>query len=100
MRVSLFRYMFCFSVLNSRIDSGHTWRSHGSGPGSQVPKVCFFGGNQKKFARRSVPVFERICFGRNRNPRVCEAKQKTVCRTATAMPRTGDGVKTGIQHGG
>src|SRR5205807_8830028 len=40
---------FCFSVLNSRIDSGHKWRSRGSGPGSQVPKVCFFGGHQRKF---------------------------------------------------
>ena len=30
-----------------RIDSGHTWRSRGSGPGSQVLKVCFFGGSRK-----------------------------------------------------
>src|SRR6185437_12206854 len=72
----------------------------GSGPGSQVPKVCFFGGNQKKFARRSMPVLERICFGRNRNPCGREAKQKTECRRATDMPRTGDRVRTGIKHGG
>src|ERR1700747_689898 len=53
----------CFSVLISRIDSGHTWRSRGSGPGSQVPKVCFFGGNRKKFTRVLCRLSEFVLGG-------------------------------------
>src|SRR5437763_17105412 len=33
----------CFSVLNSRIDSAHKWRSRGIGLGSLASKVCYFG---------------------------------------------------------
>src|ERR1700733_4231874 len=44
----------------ARCCSGHTGRSLASGPGSQVPKVCFLGGARKKFERRSLPWFSNL----------------------------------------
>src|SRR5438445_6813032 len=64
MRVTLFWYMRVSPFLElARCCSGHTGRSLASGPGSQVPKVCFLGGARKKFERRSLPWFKLVLGG-------------------------------------
>src|SRR5208282_2533868 len=53
MRVTLFWYMRVSPFLEfARCCSGHTGRSLASGPGSQVPKVCFLGGPETPKGRR------------------------------------------------
>src|SRR5208283_6181778 len=61
MSVTLFWYMRVSPFVEfARCCSGHTGRSLASGPGSQVPKVCFLGGARKKFERRSMPWFSNL----------------------------------------
>src|SRR6266404_2292686 len=61
MRVTLFWYIRVSPFVEfARCCSGHTGRSLASGPGSQVPKVCFLGGARKKFARRTLPWFANL----------------------------------------
>src|SRR6202049_426122 len=96
MRVTLFWYMRVSPFVEfARCCSGHAGRSLASGPGSQVPKVCFLGGARKKFERRSLPWFSNL-FGRNRDPEGARnAKQKTECRRAPERPRSCDRAKDG-----
>src|SRR5208282_3727647 len=69
-RVSVFEFARCCS--------GHTGRSLASGPGSQVPKVCFLGGARKKFERRSLPWFSNLFWeeARPRRGANCEAEDR------------------------
>src|ERR1700733_6760671 len=62
----------------ARCCSGHTGRSLASGPGSQVPKVCFLGGARKKFERRPVPWFSNLFWEepRPRRGAQCEAEDR------------------------
>src|SRR5580693_3411390 len=101
MRVTLFWYMRVSPFLEfARCCSGHTGRSLASGPGSQVPKVCFLGGARKKFARRTCRG-SQTCFGRNRDPKGARnAKQRTECRRALERPRSCDRAKDGTHNGG
>src|SRR5208282_2395843 len=68
----------CLRLLNSRCCSGHSGRSQASGPGSQVPKVCFLGGARKKFARRSLPWLSNLFWEepRPRRGAQCEAEDR------------------------
>src|ERR1700684_336349 len=63
MRVTLFWYMIVSPFVEfSRCYSGHTGRSSASGPGSQVPKVCFLGGPERSL--RGVRCRgSQTCFG-------------------------------------
>src|SRR5579859_8034165 len=101
MSVTLFWYMRVSPFVEfARCCSGHAGRSLASGPGSQVPKVCFLGGARKKFERRSLPWFSQTCFGRNRDHEGARnAKQKTECRRAPERPRSCDRAKDGIHNG-
>src|SRR5580704_18714618 len=62
----------------ARCCSGHTGRSLASGPGYQVPKVCFLGGARKKFERRSLPWFSNLFWEepRPRRGAKCEAEDR------------------------
>ena len=79
MRVTLFWYMRVSPFVEfARCCSGHTGRSLASGPGSQVPKVCFLGGARKKFERRSLPWFSNLFWEepRPRRGAQCEAEDR------------------------
>src|SRR5208282_2366251 len=79
MRVTLFWYMRVSPFVEfARCCSGHTGRSLASGPGSQVPKVCFLGGARKKFERRSLPWFSNLFREEPRPQRgaQCEAEDR------------------------
>ena len=79
----------------ARCCSGHTGRSLASGPGSQVPKVCFLGGAERSL-RGVLRRGSQTCFGRNRDPEGAQnAKQKTECRRAPGRPRSCDRAKDG-----
>src|SRR5439155_19031989 len=96
MRVTLFWYMRVSPFLEfARCCSGHTGRSLASGPGSQVPKVCFLGGPERSL-HGVVCRGSQTCFGRNRDPEGARnAKQKTECRRAPERPRSSDRAKDG-----
>src|ERR1700722_4758461 len=100
MRVTLFWYMRVSPFVEfARCCSGHTGRSLASGPGSQVPKVCFLGGARKKL-RGVLCRDSQTCFGRNRDPKGARnAKQKTECRRAPERPRSCDRARDGIHNG-
>src|SRR5580658_845283 len=100
MSVTLFWYMRVSPFVEfARCCSGHSGRSLASGPGSQVPKVCFPGGARKKF-EGVLCRGSQTCFGRNRDPKGAQnAKQKTECRRAPERPRSCDRAKDGIHNG-
>src|SRR4029077_11371763 len=100
MRVTLFWYIRVSPFVEfARCCSGHTGQSLASGPGSQVPKVCFLGGARKKFECILFPG-SQTCFGRNRDPEEARnAKQKTECRRAPERPRSCDREKDGVHNG-
>src|SRR6266404_8237797 len=83
MRVTLFWYMRVSPFVEfARCCSGHTGRSLASGPGSQVPKVCFLGGPERSLSD-VLCCGSQTCFGRNRDSEGARnAKQKTECRRA------------------
>src|ERR1700722_20835600 len=100
MRVTLFWYMRVSPFVEfARCCSGHTGRSLASGPGSQVPKVCFLGGARKKFERCSLPGFSNLFWEEPRPEGAQNAKQKTECLRAPERPRSCDRVKDGIHNG-
>src|SRR5215831_4864420 len=84
MRVTLFWYIWLFSDWNlPRLWSGH---SRASGPCSQVPKLCIYGGSGEIFSRAvceqdfagnrnpqggGAEAEERVAAGRMRSPERC-----------------------------
>ena len=50
MRLTLFWYMICLRLLNFPILLGSHLAKPASGPGSQVPKLCIYGGSGEIFS--------------------------------------------------
>ena len=100
MRVTLFWYMRVSPFLEfARCCSGHTGRSLASGPGSQVPKVCFLGGARKKFERRTLPWFSDLFWEEPRPRRGAQCEAEDQVPTAPERPRSCDRAKDGIHNG-
>src|SRR5215471_21235349 len=90
MRVTLFWYIWLFSDWNlPRLWSGH---SRASGPCSQVPKLCIYGGSGEIFSRAvceqdfagnrnpqggGAEAEERVAAGRMRSPERCPNKGRS-----------------------
>src|SRR5271165_391386 len=87
MRVTLFWYMRVSPFVEfARCCSGHTGRSLASGPGSQVPKVCFLGGARKKFERAFFASVLKLVLGGTETPK---GREKRSRRPSAAGRRKG-----------
>src|SRR5208337_2749802 len=100
MRVTLFWYMRVSPFLEfARCCSGHTGRSLASGPGSQVPEVCFLGGARKKFARRSLPWFSNLFWEEPRPRRGAQCEAEDRAPQGAGKARSCDRARDGIHNG-
>src|SRR3984893_17247468 len=100
MRVTLFWYMIVSPFVEfARCCSGHTGRSLASGPGSQVPKVCFLGGTRKKFERRSLPCFSNLFWEEPRPRRGAQCEAEDRVPPGAGKARSCDRARDGIRNG-